>query len=175
MQRRAVKGHAHISIQTPTQNTLEGMDSDNDKVSHLNRRILGVTKRIWIIIALFLFLITFTQFVLPANRIRPPIAFSSANLKPKNYINSSDVEPNPFAFCPLFGPGDELGARYGSLILSQSRVHLGSGTRIQRFIHKALLGTPVTISVIGGSGESISLSTLAWKAYKSSQDGNNIL
>jgi len=157
MQRRGGKGLAHISIQSPIQSFSPRMSSDsNEKISRLNRRVFGVTNRIWIIVAVFLFLVAFTHFVLPANHAPPHIAFSSANLKPKNYINSSDAEPNPFEFCPLFGPGDDIGARYGSLTLSQSRLHLGSGARIQRFLHKALLGTPVTISIVGGSGEPIS-------------------
>jgi hypothetical protein len=68
-------------------------------------------------------------------------------------MNASIVEEgNPFDFCPVFGPGDRIGSKYGQLVMSQSRVHLGSGARVQKVIHRALLGQPVTISVLGGSG-----------------------
>jgi len=33
---------------------------------------------------------------------------------------------------------------------------MGSGARIQKVVQKAMAGEPVTISVLGGSGESIS-------------------
>lgn len=77
---------------------------------------------------------------------------------PKNYLhgvnnpigNSSEVA-NPFDFCPVFGPKDDIAKKYGVVPLSQSRLHLGSGGRVHRVIHKALLGQPVTISVLGGS------------------------
>jgi hypothetical protein len=155
MQRRPGKALAHIA--PPIQSPSSSSSSEIEKVSVLNQRLFGVTNRIWIIISVFLFLISFTHFVLPKNHPVHYEAYSTANLKPKNYINSSDTEPNPFAFCPLFGPGDDIGAKYGSLTLSQSRLHLGSGARIQRVIHRALLGHPITISVVGGSGEYIYL------------------
>jgi hypothetical protein len=155
MQRRPGKALAHIA--PPIQSPSSSSSSEVEKVSVLNQRLFGVTNRIWIIISVFLFLVAFTHFVLPKNHPVHHEAYSTANLKPKNYINSSDTEPNPFAFCPLFGPGDDIGAKYGSLTLSQSRLHLGSGARIQRVIHRALLGHPITISVVGGSGESIYL------------------
>jgi hypothetical protein len=63
----------------------------------------------------------------------------------------SNNAPNPFPFCPSYGPGDELGKQYGVLVLEQSRLHLGSGARVQGVIQKALAGQPVTISVLGGS------------------------
>ena len=55
-------------------------------------------------------------------------------------------------FCPSYSPGDEIGAKYGAITLSKSRMHLGSGARIQRVLNKALAGQSVTISVLGGSG-----------------------
>jgi hypothetical protein len=164
MQRRLGKGHAHIA--PPIQDTPSGHSSDSDKTALLNQRIFGVTNRIWIIVAVFLFLIAFTHFVLPKNHYQSPTeAYSTANLKPKNYINSSDAEPNPFSFCPSFGPGDDLGAKYGSLTLSKSKLHLGSGARLQRVIHRALQGHPVTISIVGGSGESL-VQRFSWGAVK---------
>ena len=32
-------------------------------------------------------------------------------------------------------------------------MHTGSGARVQRVVQKAMAGLPVTISVLGGSGE----------------------
>lgn len=152
MQRRLGKGQAHIAV---PQSNSPGMGSDTDKVSRLNQRSFGVTNRIWLIVSLFLFIIAFTHFVLPSTHPAPTVhsSYSTANLKIKNYLNSSETEPNPFDFCPIYGPGDEIGAKYGALTLSQSRLHLGSGARIQRVLQRALSGQPVTISIIGGSGE----------------------
>lgn len=81
----------------------------------------------------------------------PPIA---TPLVAKNYLNSSKIEPAPFEFCPFYGPGDTLAQKYGAHNLAKSKVHMGSGGRIQRVIHKALSGLPVTISVLGGSSKS---------------------
>ncbi|TFL07432.1 Cap64 protein [Pterulicium gracile] len=100
----------------------------------------------------FITLIAFIHFLYPSNpshSLFPNHAPSS--LKPLNYFNVSSNAPNPFSFCPAYGPGDELGSRYGVLALEQSRMHLGSSTRVQRVIQKAMAGQPVTISVIGGS------------------------
>jgi hypothetical protein len=56
-----------------------------------------------------------------------------------------------------------MAAKYGAITLSQSRLHVGSGARLQRVISRALKGHPVTISVIGGSGGcNISTLLLAW-------------
>jgi hypothetical protein len=125
----------------------------SEKPSRLNQRSLGVTNRVWAIILLFLFIIGFTRWILPTQNEPQPRFNHSIGLKAKNYLNKTqiEIEPNPFNFCPVFGPGDEIGKKYGALTLSQSRLHLGSGGRIQRVIHKALLGQPVTMSVLGGS------------------------
>ncbi|KAI0033010.1 hypothetical protein K488DRAFT_78133 [Vararia minispora EC-137] len=126
--------------------------------SRLSQRTLGLPNRIWLILALFGSLLLLTRFVLPAHTtdatyyLRHHSSSYSASLKPHNYLNVSEAAgPNPFAFCPTFGEGDELSNKYGSLTVSQSWLHLGSGARVQKVIHKALLGQPVTISVIGGS------------------------
>ncbi|KAG5641250.1 hypothetical protein DXG03_005665 [Asterophora parasitica] len=127
------------------------MGFDNEKASRLSQRNFGVTNRIWLIIAFFLFVITFTHYVLPNTHSTPIRSRSaSANLKAKNYLNASDAD-NPFSFCPVYGPGDELGARYGAQVLSKSRMHIGSSERIQRVLNRALAGQPVTISILGGS------------------------
>lgn len=84
--------------------------------------------------------------------------YSNADLKAKNYFNTTEVGPNPFTFCPAYNLGDELGNMYGALTLAKSRLHLGTGGRVQRVLTKALAGHPVTISVLGGSGDYRNLS-----------------
>ena len=149
MQRRAGRGQAHIA--PPTQRS-PVMGSESEKGSRLNQRNFGVTNRIWLIVSLFLFIIMFTHFVLPTHQPQQRTPYSATNLKPKNYLNGSDTDPNPFAFCPPYNPGDELGTKYGTQVLSKSRLHHGSGDRIQQVLNRALAGLPVTISMLGGSG-----------------------
>lgn len=72
-------------------------------------------------------------------------------LTPADYLNASASEPAPFPFCPDFGPGDEVAAKRGQVALLKSRMHLGTGARVQRVIHKAMTGQPVSIAVLGGS------------------------
>ncbi|KJA23721.1 hypothetical protein HYPSUDRAFT_137330 [Hypholoma sublateritium FD-334 SS-4] len=150
MQRRSARGQAHISLSA--QNLSPDMASDLEKPSRLSQRSLGVTNRIWVLLGLLVFILTCTHFVWPtigtASAVRN---YSNADVKAKNYFNATEVGPNPFAFCPIYGPGDELGSRYGALTLSKSRLHLGSGARVQRVLNQALAGQPVTISVLGGS------------------------
>ncbi|EJD01844.1 Cap64 protein [Fomitiporia mediterranea MF3/22] len=125
---------------------------DSEKNSRLNQKTFGVTNRIWIILMLFVFIIVLTRFVLPSDPSLPRHGYTdTSRLTPKNYMNATDTDPNPFEFCPLFGPGDAVGAKHGIHALMKSRMHLGSGARVQRVIHKALSGLPVTISILGGS------------------------
>ncbi|TFK32723.1 hypothetical protein BDQ12DRAFT_616564 [Crucibulum laeve] len=125
--------------------------NDSEKGSRLSRRSFGVTNRIWIILGLFVFLLTVTHFVLPTTTPTFKDTYSTANLQSKNYLNASETDPNPFQFCPVYGPDDAIGKKYGASVLSMSRKHLGSGVRIQRLINRALAGKPVTISILGGS------------------------
>ena len=112
--------------------------------------------RLWIPVLAILLLLTLIHFLLPPSNSSSSIHqpnYSNADLKAKNYLNSSEpVIPNPFDFCPSYSPGDKIGAKYGAVTLSKSRMHLGSGARIQRVLNKALAGQSVTISVLGGSG-----------------------
>ncbi|KAF8625721.1 hypothetical protein AX15_005227 [Amanita polypyramis BW_CC] len=151
MQRRA-KGQLRIA--SPGQGSPH-LGSDSEKLSRLNQRNFGVTNRIWLIIALFLSIVLLTHYVLPGpHSSLPQPAYSNANLKSKNYFQvkePKDPLPNPFGFCPAYGPGDEVGNEYGPVKLGQSRLHLGSGARIQHVLNRALAGHPITISVIGGS------------------------
>ncbi|KAJ7130333.1 hypothetical protein C8R44DRAFT_872145 [Mycena epipterygia] len=153
MQRRSAKGLAHIAPPPLSRHSSSSseMGSDNEKTSRLNQRSFGVTNRIWLILGLFLFLLTFTHYIVPTAHT-PIYTFSNLNLTPKNYLNaSSEAGPNPFDFCPVYGPGDEIGVKHGAVPLGKTRLHLGSGARIQRVLNKALTGQPVTISILGGS------------------------
>jgi hypothetical protein len=84
-------------------------------------------------------------------------------LKPHDYLNASLADPAPFPFCPVYGPGDEVANRRGQLGLLKTRLHSGTGARVQKVIRKALSGAPLTISVLGASGQSsfLSLDTCA--------------
>jgi hypothetical protein len=135
---------------------------DSDPAKHHNRwnqRVLGVTNRIWAIILGFILLIALSRVISFSTHTNAG-SFTTEGLVPKNYlheanylIGNSSETANPFDFCPVFGPNDEIAKKYGVVPLAQSRLHLGSGGRVHRVIHKALLGQPVTISVLGGSGE----------------------
>ncbi|KZT00724.1 uncharacterized protein LAESUDRAFT_665546 [Laetiporus sulphureus 93-53] len=128
------------------------MGSDSEKApSRLNQKTLGVTNRIWLILAVFLSLILLTRSILPSESQTTRHRVLYSDLKPKNYLNISDQDAMPFAFCPALGPGDELASKYDPVALSKTRFHTGSGARIHRVINKALSGLPVTISVLGGS------------------------
>ncbi|KAG8899281.1 cap64-like protein [Tulasnella sp. 403] len=98
-----------------------------------------------------LFIVTRIFFPSDASPFNPGQMPISIPLVAKNYLNSSKTDPAPFAFCPIYGPGDPVAAKYGAHNLAKSRIHVGSGGRVQRVIHKALSGLPVTISVLGGS------------------------
>jgi len=155
MQRRAVgKGQAHIS---PPKGSSSGMGGqDSEKPSRLNRRSFGVTNRIWIILSVVLSILLLSRYIFssPSSPSAGGHRLLSSDLKPKNYLNATELQhrESPFAFCPVYGEGDEVGKKYGALALARTRVHPGSGARIQRVVNKAMSGLPVTISVIGGSG-----------------------
>ncbi|CCM01989.1 uncharacterized protein FIBRA_04063 [Fibroporia radiculosa] len=127
------------------------MGSDSEKSSRLNQKSLGVTNRIWLLLAFFLSLVVFTRLILPTDVNNTRHRLLSLDLKPKNYLNITDGNLMPFSFCPALGPGDELTSKYDPVALAKTRFHTGSGARIQRVISKALSGLPVTISVVGGS------------------------
>ena len=161
MQRRSglTKGLARISI--PSQHRLTGMGVDPTR-SRWHRRSFGVPNRIWALLLALVSLVVISRQVLSYHRQPQPV--STAGLVPINYLHSAnyftpkssewDTSSNPFRFCPAFGPGDDIAEKYGGVALAQSRLHLGSGGRVHRVIHKALQGQPVTMSVLGGSGES---------------------
>ena len=151
MQRRTGKGLAHISISPGPGHT--GFPDSEKTPSRLRQKSLGVTNRIWLILFAFVALVVFTRSVIPQESAHARQRTPHSDLKPKNYLNFSEDAPNPFPFCPALGPADDLATKYDPIVLSTTRFHLGSGARIQRVINKALSGLPVTISVVGGSGE----------------------
>ncbi|KAH9077720.1 hypothetical protein EDB83DRAFT_2257907 [Lactarius deliciosus] len=160
MQRRTAKSSAFIAPPTPGLPPSAILSSADKPPSRLNQRTFGLPNRIWLILALFLSVVFFTRLILPSNSsdayyLRNHPSQYSAGLHPINYLNLSDADgeasQNPFPFCPTFGKSDVLAEKYGALAVSKSWLHLGSGARVQQVIHKALLGQPVTISVIGGS------------------------
>ena len=167
LQRRSAKNSAFIAPPTPGIPPSEILSSADKHPSRLNQRTLGLPNRIWLILSLFLAVLVFTRLVLPSHPhdasyyLRHHPSSYSANLHPINYLNLSDADTeaaqNPFPFCPTFGKGDVLSEKYGPLAISKSWYHLGSGARVQQVIHRALLGQPVTISIIGGSSERIRL------------------
>lgn len=167
MQRRSglAKGLARISI--PSQHRLTGMGVDSTR-SRWHRRYFGVPNRIWALLLAFVSLLVISRQALSYHRL--PQSVTTAGLVPINYLHSAnyfitnasqgDTSSNPFHFCPVFGPRDDIAEKYGAVVLAQSRLHLGSGGRVHRVIHKALAGQPITMSVLGGSGESRTAASL---------------
>ncbi|KIJ16490.1 hypothetical protein PAXINDRAFT_168599 [Paxillus involutus ATCC 200175] len=162
MQRRSGLGKGLARISPPSQHSLTGMGINTSTRSWWYRRSFGVPNRIWALLLAFVSIVTLTRHLRPSFHHQPQ-PFSTVGLVPKNYLNEAnyfatnsseeggEVSGNPFDFCPVFGPGDDIAEKYGVMPLAQSRLHLGSGGRIHRVIHKALLGQPVTMSVLGGS------------------------
>lgn len=133
-----------------------GSDIAGKHASRLHRKSFGVTNRIWLLLGAVGFILFCTRYIasdgVRGTRNRLSVNGGAAG-RPKNFLNITEGEQNPFAFCPVFGPGDDLASKYGSLTLSKTRLHLGSGARVQRVVQKAMLGLPVTFSIIGSSSE----------------------
>jgi hypothetical protein len=156
MHKRIKSGGARISL---AGNPPRGSRSEN--TTRLTGRYLGVTKRVWFILLFVFAVFFFTRVVRPNSHTPSTVRWTNEHLTPVNYFNESYVQngPDPFGFCPEGSDGDTLAAKYGISVLSQTRLHTGSGARIQRLIQRALRGESVTISVIGGSGQYIQLFT----------------
>ncbi|KAL7421525.1 hypothetical protein Q5752_003294 [Cryptotrichosporon argae] len=115
---------------------------------------LGLGHRAWLIVTVVLGLIVFSKLFLPSSPAEPHTHSHPADthaLVPRDYINASRSDPAPFGFCPVFGPGDAVAARRGQFELLRSRLHAGTGARVQRVLQKAMSGAPVTMSILGGS------------------------
>nr|XP_018267158.1 capsular associated protein [Kwoniella dejecticola CBS 10117]OBR89316.1 capsular associated protein [Kwoniella dejecticola CBS 10117] len=111
--------------------------------------LYGLSHRIWLLIVGIIGLFTFSRFLFHV--ASSPYSSSGGLLTPRDYLNASAADPAPFDFCPVFGPGDHIAEKRGQWGLLKSRLHMGSGARIQRVVQKAMAGLPVSISVLGGS------------------------
>lgn len=135
----------------------------------------GLSHRAWLLVTVILGLILVSKLLFRKSQPVPdrgrnakliPSSASSnththslidtAQLVPRDYINASQSDPAPFDFCPVFGPGDAIAARRGQTELLRSRLHMGTGARVQRVLNRAMSGAPLTISVLGGSSMSTS-------------------
>lgn len=94
-------------------------------------------RRIWALILLLGFVFILTRLFSHSSSQRHPF-YDQESLHPRNYLNGSlsASNPPPFSFCPVHGPGDTIGQKYGPSAMAKSRLHLGSGARIQRVIHR---------------------------------------
>ncbi|WVO17870.1 hypothetical protein L204_105568 [Cryptococcus depauperatus] len=110
--------------------------------------VYGISRRIWTLVGVVVAILTLSRLLLPAASDSHGV---SGLLTPRDYLNASVQDPAPFDFCPVFGPGDKIAERRGQWGLLKSRLHIGSGARVQRVIQKAMAGLPVSISVLGGS------------------------
>lgn len=121
----------------------------------------GFPPRLIAFFSLLLFILFFTG-SLPfghssSSSVHSHHGFTQAHLlTPHDYLNASLSDPAPFAFCPVYGPGDEVANRRGQTGLLKSKIHTGTGARMQRVVRKALSGAPLTISVLGASSTSSS-------------------
>ncbi|WVR08443.1 hypothetical protein IAU60_005498 [Kwoniella sp. DSM 27419] len=113
---------------------------------------LGLSQRGWLLVT---GLVGFLLFIKLVSSGSAPTAhrheIDASTLIPRDYLNNSLADPAPFDFCPVFGPGDAIAARRGQLELLKSRLHLGTGSRVQRVLQKAMSGSSITMSVLGGS------------------------
>jgi len=134
----------------PPPGLLTGRNGD-EKHSRFSPRSIAFSHRIWVLITVLVFVFLCTRILSPTHESVSHSFYSTSNLIPRDYLNSSDSAP--FDFCPVFGPGDKLAEKHGVYGLTRTRLHTGSGARVQRIIRKALSGQPVTISVLGGSSE----------------------
>lgn len=115
---------------------------------------LGLSQRGWMILTSVVGLILLIKLLLPSSaphEIHHAAHTHESHLIPRDYLNNSRIDPAPFDFCPVFGPGDPITARRGQLELLKSRLHMGTGARVQRVLQKAMSGAPVTMSILGGS------------------------
>ncbi|WVQ97351.1 hypothetical protein IAU59_004462 [Kwoniella sp. CBS 9459] len=111
----------------------------------------GLSHRIWLLVGGIIGLFTLSKLLFSSADPLSPYSSTGSLLTAKDYLNASAADPAPFEFCPVFGPGDHIAEKRGQWGLLKSRLHTGSGARIQRVVQKAMAGLPVTISVLGGS------------------------
>lgn len=126
--------------------------NDADKKSRPGAAFLGTSSsfRIWAIFICICVIFVITR-LFSGTSSSSTAFYNQDALHPINHFNASQSAPAPFPFCPVHGPGDIIGNKYGPHSMAKSRLHLGSGARIQRLLHRAMSGQPITISVLGGS------------------------
>jgi hypothetical protein len=103
--------------------------------------------------ALAIYVLSFLFHPSPQSPIIPATPLRSRNYLATSVNQTLEDLPNPFPFCPLGGINDLITEKYGSTNLARTRLHSGSGTRVQRVIRRAMSGLPITISVLGGSSK----------------------
>jgi hypothetical protein len=113
------------------------LNQSNGRSFDKNRAALfaSSTARIWAIIVGICVIFTITRLFAGKSTVTTSF-YDQASLHPVNYLNTSRSTPPPFPFCPVHGPGDVIGNKYGAHAMAKSRLHLGSGARIQRLIHR---------------------------------------
>ncbi|KAK8850365.1 hypothetical protein IAR55_004283 [Kwoniella newhampshirensis] len=114
---------------------------------------LGLSQRGWAVITGLVGFLLLVKLLFSSSTPSSPHHHTTeaSNLIPRDYLNNSMVDPAPFEFCPVFGPGDAVAARRGQLELLKSRLHTGTSARVQKVLQKAMSGAPVTMSILGGS------------------------
>ncbi|TXT03892.1 hypothetical protein VHUM_04315 [Vanrija humicola] len=110
----------------------------------------GLSQRAWLALTVVVGFVLFTKLIM-TNDTHTHHTHDPTFIIPRDYLNNSATDRAPFDFCPVFGPGDAIAARRGQFELLRSRLHLGTGNRVQRVLRKAMSGMPITISVLGGS------------------------
>lgn len=154
-QRRPKSQTSYRPLTTPISINFAPSDVAAEKTpSRLGQRSLGINNRIWLILILIVSILGLSHWLWPGSPVAPYLhtPFSTLDLKAINYFNTTEHMVNPFKFCPIYGPGDDVGRKYDREVLTKSVMHQGTGTRLQRVLTRAMNGNPITISVLGSSG-----------------------
>lgn len=96
------------------------------------------SNRIWAIFIGICVIFAITRLFTSSSTVKTSF-YNQDALHPVNYLNTSQsaaAASPPFPFCPVHGPGDIIGNKYGAHSMAKSRLHLGSGARIQRLLHR---------------------------------------
>lgn len=173
MQRRM---HRSLDAETPPKSPFirPHLSTISNGSSIISKKTLSSAARIWVLVVAFGLLFTITR-LFSSKDSQKHSFYNQDALHPINYLNQTSSLAPPFAFCPVHGSMDVIGNKYGAHAMAKSRLHLGSGARVQRLIHRvriddtftlwdfiecpflifpqAMSGQPVTISVLGGSSK----------------------
>jgi hypothetical protein len=138
----------HPAIASPTVRSFDDGKHSKEQAKYTVR-----TPRVWLMVVL-LFVIGVSHWynLLPTpgrSNSSQRTTYTNSHLRPFNYLNSSNGLPaNPFPFCGADHRLDEGVRKYGI----ETTLNLGTGTRVNRVISRALAGQSVTISILGSSG-----------------------